>query len=166
MQLTALILQLIKDSIILKQSLLVYLKHFSPYFSRIVNYPQEDYQDLKTFIFDDVINRIEINEGILTKLYGLIKDKVKTSEEISIYLNLEELRETMESEISLDLFLIAFTAKATGVDLVNILNKPEEYTMYYRDYYYVTYLFAIKNLEKRLYSNYNQIVLLYMKSLS
>lgn len=164
-ELTHLLFRLLKDSLILKQSLLVYLKHFVPYFSRIINYPTEDYRKFKELVFDDVINRIKNNENLLDELYFSLRENVKTIPDISIYLNLEELREIIESEISLDLFLIAFTAQASGTDLLNLLSKPEEYTQNYRDYHYVNYLFVIKNLEKRLYSNYNQIVLIYIKSI-
>ncbi len=156
---------LLKDSMILKQSLLVYLNHFAPYFSRILKHSPEEYQTLKDFIFTDVMKRVQENIKLLTILYGLLKDRIQVMDDISIYLNLEDLRETMESEISLDLFLIAFTSKATGQDIVNILNQPEKYTTDYMNYRYIVYLLAIKNLEKRLYFNYNQIVLIYMKSI-
>lgn len=161
-----LLFKLVKDSIILKQSLLVYLKHLAPYFSRIVNYPIEDYEQLKNFVFGDIVTRIKANEGVLNSLYQTLVENVKNIHDVSIYLNLEELRETMESEINLDLFLIAFTEQATGVEIMDLLTQPEEYTSRYRDYFYATYLFAIKTLEKRLYSNYNQIVLIYMRSIT
>jgi hypothetical protein len=95
-----------------------------------------------------------------------LKENVKNIQDISLHLNMEEFREILESEINLDLFLIAFTAQATGRDLVNLLKHPEVNTTTYREYHYINYLLAIKNLEKRLYSNYNQIVLIYMKSIS
>lgn len=158
--------RLIKDSIILKEGLIVYLKHFSSYFSRIVDYPIEDYADFKKFVFGDLISRIQTNIGLLGELSQLINRDLKEIDDISIYLNLEELRETIESEINLDLFLIAFTPKRTGRDLVDVLQRPDEFKVNFRDDYYMTYLFAIKNLEKRLYFNYNQIVLIYMKSVS
>lgn len=158
--------KLIKDSIILKEGLIVYLKHFGSYFSRIVDYPTEDYVDFKKFVFGDLISRIQINIELLGGVSELINRDLKEIDDLSIYLNLEELRETIESEINLDLFLIAFTPKRTGRDLVDILQMPDEFTVNFPDEYYMTYLFAIKNLEKRLYSNYNRIVLIYMRSVS
>ena len=71
----------------------------------------------------------------------------------------------MESEIDFDLFLIAFTAKMNKKDFLDLLDTIEERKIDYREEFYVHYLLTLKKLEKRLYVNYNQVVLIYMKSL-
>lgn len=165
LRLIDLLLKLIKDVIILKEGVIVYLQHFAPYFSRIVNYPAQDYKEFKEFIFQDIIGKIKNNNTLLNGFYLSLKEKVKVVDDISIYLNLEELRETIESEINLDLFLIAFTSKVKDIDIANLFDRSEEGRTNFRDDYYMAYLLAIKNLEKRLYFNYNQVVSIYMKSI-
>lgn len=158
------LLRLIKDSLILKQGILVYLKHLAPYFSRIVHSSLHDYEDLNKIIFIDIANKMGKKASILESLYFSLTESLKTLHDVSIFLNLEELRELIESEISLDLFLIAFAEVTSREELVDLLNKPKQYVDYKRNNKYMTYLLAIKDLEKRLYSNYNQIVLIYLKS--
>ena len=158
-------LRLIKHSIILKQGLVIYLNHFSPYFSRLVDYPNKDYQELKNVIFKEIIERIQSNIDKLNELFFFFKENVKKFDDVSIYLNLEEFREMMESEIDFDLFLIAFTAKMNKKDFLDLLDTIEERKIDYREEFYVHYLLTLKKLEKRLYVNYNQVVLIYMKSL-
>lgn len=160
--LLTMLIQLIKDILILKQGIVVYLKHLAPYFSRIANYSHKDYPELKRFIFDDLKNRIQANEKELVTLYNSLKD-LKEPSEIPIALNLEYLRQNIESEMSLDLFLVAFAKEESREQILALLKDPG-----YRDnlkskYYHMNYLTAIKSLEKRLYSNYNQIVLIYLK---
>lgn len=157
------LLKLVKDSLILKQGILVYLKHLTPYFSRVVNYAVKDYGNVNKIIFGDVENKIREKEKVLEELYYLIQNNIKTIHDIAIFINLEDLREVIESEIPLDLCLIAFSEVASRDELLKLLNKPAEYIEYASNKY-MTYLLAIKDLEKRLYSNYNQIVLIYLKS--
>lgn len=155
---------LIKDSLILKEGVLVYLKHLSPYFSRIVDYSLEEYQTLQNFIFDDLNNKIKKNVEDLRLLYANLKE-AKRIDDIPIFLNLEYLRENIESEISLDLFLVAFANVNSQEDFMNLLKAIEDsYQARFR-YSYMNYLISIKELEKRLYSNYNEIVLIYLKSI-
>lgn len=159
------LLRLIKDSLLLKQGILVYLKHFSTYFSRIVNYSSENYSELNRLIFGDIINKIKKKEKIYEETYFSLKKQITTLQDISIFLNLDELRDLMESEINLDLFLVAFGEVTSREELLMFLDKPKLEVDYNRNNKYMTYLLAIKNLEKRLYSNYNQIVLIYVKSI-
>lgn len=159
-----LLIRLVKDSLILKQGILVYLKHFAQYFYRIMDYSHQNYKDLKTFIFDDIRKKVNANVEVLNKLYLDLKD-IKDLNDISLVLNLEYLRENIESEINLDLFMAIFSNLDSHKELMQLLkqfksqNKPE------LQYFYINYLMSIKDLEKRLYSNYNQIVLIYLKSI-
>lgn len=158
--------RLIKDSLLLKQSILVYLKHLAPYFSRIVNYPSKSYIELKKVVFDGISNVIKKNENALETLYFFLKETIKNIYDISILLNLEDLREIMETEISQDLFYIAFSNITSRKDVDEKLNQSVPELNHDQSNTYMNYLFAIQNLEKRLYSNYNQIVLIYLKSIS
>lgn len=163
--LQTMLLRLLKDTLILKQGIIVYLKHFSPYFSRIVNYSIRDYYDINKVIFVDIINKIKEKEKKLEEIYFSLQEKIKSIRDISILVNLDELRGLIETEINIDLFLIAFSEVTSREELVALLNKPKQHIDYDRNNKYMTYLLAIKDLEKRLYSNYNQIVLIYLKSI-
>lgn len=137
-----LVLRIFKDAILLKKGVLVYLNHLAPYFSRITLYPAQEYPMLKEFLFEDVKSRIQDNIGKLEALYEKARVEFELKTEISVFLNLEELRSMVESEIYLDLFKITFATDAI-----------------------LPFLSAIKELEKKQYANYNTIVMLYIKSL-
>ncbi len=155
--LTDLLISLIKDSLILKQGVRVYLKHLVPYFSRIVNFSHKEYVKLEEFFLHDVLQRIKDSEYKLANLYQLIREELIKPEQIPIYIDLESLRDILESEISLTLFNIVFAEKKD----LNMTERLPSQTAYG----FGMYINAIKTLEKRLYSNYNHIVLIYLKSL-
>lgn len=156
-----LLIKLVKDSVILKEGILIYLKHLYPYFSRIVNYSHKDYHSLH-FIFDDIRNKIKKNAENLMSLYeNLIQ--LSDPQKIPIVLNLEWFRENMEPEIILDLFLCTFGQLNSYEELLSLLKESKYETKHKADYYFINYLVTIKNHEKHLYSNYNQIALIYMK---
>lgn len=160
--LLVMLIRLVKDTLILKQGIIVYLKHLAPYFSRVVDYSHKDYAILKKFFFDDLENKVKANEKELTLLYDSLK-LLKDPKEIPITINLEYLRENIESEMSLDLFLMAFAKFESREQLIELFKDSSYQDKLKLKYYHLNYLIAIKNLEKRLYSNYNQIVLIYLK---
>lgn len=160
-----LLIQLVKDSLILKQGISVYLKHIAPYFSRLVDTAHKDYLALEDYIFNDIKNKVKKNEMILKELYESLKT-IQNTHQIPILINLEELRQSVESEIGLDLFLVAFSNTETRDELMQMLKESKYEDKLRLKYFYMNYLIAIKDLEKRLYSNYNQIVLIYLKSLA
>lgn len=151
-KLTDLLMQLIKDSMILKQGIEVYIKHIIPYFSRIVDYTNKEYDQIKKHVLLDVERHVKNNVALLKEIYQTLQNELTKSEEIPIYIDLEKVREIFESEISKDLFNIIFSKNDTFYGENN--------------YEFSMYINAIKNLETRLYSNYNEIVFLYLKSLS
>lgn len=155
------LMQLIKDSIILKEGILIYLKHLEPYFSRIINSGQGKKSNFGKSIFEDIKNRIKKNISKLNDIFSSIKN----AQHISIALNLEDLRENIESEMSLDLFFIMFTEKESGKELLNLLHDFEYKEQKKDEDYYLNYITAIKNMEKRLYMNYNKIVVIYQDSI-
>lgn len=147
---------LIKDSLILKQGIRVYLKHLVPYFSRIVNYTPEEFQKLKDYFFNDVVAKVHENELKLKSIYDNIIAHLKNIDEIPIYVDLEEIRAAIESELSLTLFEIMFGNRKTIGD---------SELSFRGDYYgFSMYINSIKFLEKRSCLNYNRIVVLYLNS--
>lgn len=148
-----LLIQLIKDSMLLKQGIEVYIKHIIPYFSRLGNYTDKEYLQIKKHFLLDVENHIKKNVSKLKELHHTLESKLTKAEQIPLYIDLETLRENFESEISADLFQIVFNED-------NKISSGKG-----KNHGFLIYISAIKNLEKRLYSNYNQVVLLYLKSL-
>jgi len=137
-----LLLQLLKDAILLKKGVRIYLKHLGSYFSRVVDVPAEDYRQLKTFLFEDLDNKVSTNQAKLEALHEVVRKVGDIEKKMAVYVDLEELRQMMESEIYLDVLKSAF-ATETAMPLLN----------------------AIKTLEKKQSANYNAIVMLYVQSL-
>lgn len=134
--------RVLKDIFLLKKGVLVYLNHLVPYFYRIGKYPSEDYPLLKEMFLDDIRNRVREHRDALEALYDRIHKEDPGPVELSGFLDLEELRGLVESEISLEILRTTFQSEAV-----------------------MPYLGAIKELEKKLYENYNAVVMLYIKSL-
>lgn len=136
------VVKLLKDSMLLKKGVHIYLGHLIPYFSRITKYSQKDYPQLKAVFLEDVRARVKEHYLNLEGLYERAKKEICAACDIVNFIDLEELRANIESEIYVEVFNIAFSDE-------NI--KP--------------YLNAIKKLENRLYLNYNMIVICYVNSL-
>lgn len=137
-----LLVQLIKDAILLKKGLRIYLKHLVPYFSRIAEVSSDDYRHLKILLFKDIDDRVKANQTAIEALYKQVLDIDNLHREMAKFVDLEELRKIMESEIAIDVLKSALASEAT----MSLLN-------------------AIKVLEKKQYANYNAIVMLYIQSL-
>lgn len=146
----------IKDSMILKAGIRVYLKHLIPYFSRISDYSHREYKKLKIHFLHDIETHIIDKEAKLEKLYQIAKEKISHPDEIAVYTDLEFLRETLESEISLSLFNVVFSEEKEPNLSIEASSQSG----------ILMYINAIKNLEKRLYTNYNHIVIIYLKSIA
>jgi hypothetical protein len=138
-----LLLRVLKDSMLLKKGIAIYFNHLIPYFSRITAYPTEDYSTLKEIFLDDIKNKLIDHKDKLDKIYQIFNNGNNNYKEIARHLNLEDLRAIVESEIYIDVLNITFESDAA-----------------------LQYLLAIKELEKKLYYNYNTIVLIYIESLS
>lgn len=133
----------IQDAALLKRGVLIYLNHLIPYFSRIGDYPHKEYPKLKETFLKDMTERVEAHRAHLDSLRLEIRQNPALASDIVSYLDLEELREWMESEIPMGIMEMTFESEAA---------KP--------------YLVAIKELEKRLYANYNALVMLFLRALS
>lgn len=134
--------RVIKDSVLLKKGVIIYLRHLIPYFSRISDYPSHDYQALKDVLLNEVMERVMQSQEWLENLYKDVTNTPEYQTHIARYLDLEDLRGVIESELYFELFKTVFSAGAA-----------------------LAYLAAIKQLEKKLYANYNTIVLMYLQSL-
>ncbi len=136
------ILELFKDIILLKKGVSIYFKHLIPYFYRISGYSPKDYPHLKQMLLVDIQNNLAEHINKLTDLATKMRSTADLYHDIAKLLDLEHLREWVESEISLDLLLITLDSEAAG-----------------------KYLIAIKELEKKLYANYNNLIMIYISSL-
>lgn len=149
----------IKDSLLLKAGVRVYFKHLIPYFSRISNYSSTTFSKLENVFLRDIEKRIIDSESKLENIYQMAKQKITKREEIPVFIDLDELREIIESEISLSIFNVTFSKNKTASILdLSTMTQPQ--------YGILMYINAIKILEKRLFFNYNTIVTIYSKSLT
>ncbi|MGE4551571.1 MAG: PilZ domain-containing protein [Desulfovibrionaceae bacterium] len=131
--------RVLKDSGLLKRGILIYLKHLSAYFSRVCNLSREEYAVFREHIIEDVRAQVQTH---LAALAGL-QDRARTDGEKTLAeLDLEELRGNLEPELYIDMFNAAL-----GDETVALFLK------------------AIKELERKLLSNYNTCVLLYIGTL-
>jgi hypothetical protein len=138
-----LFLRVLKDSMLLKKGVSIYFNHLIPYFSRITGYPSRDYATLKEIFLNDIKSKIIEHKDKIDELYQLFSQSHGNNEAIAKHLNLEALRDMIESEIYIEVIKITFESDAA-----------------------LQYLLAIKELEKKLYYNYNTIVMIYIQSLS
>ena len=132
----------IRDCSLLKKGVAIYLKHLIPYFSRIGNYPETDYPLLRDTVLDEIRQHVLTNHDKLNNLCRNFAEHCKENEDIPKRLNLEELRAMVDSEISADIFAATFESGKTAI-----------------------YISAIKELEKKLYSNFNVAVMIYLLAL-
>ena len=129
----------LKDSALLKRGILVYLKHLSAYFSRVCDLDREEYSLFRESIIGDVQRQVQAH---LDALAGLLDRARHDGEQTLAELDLEELRGNLEPELYIDMFSAALGDETVGL-----------------------FLKAIKELERKLLSNYNTCVLLYINTL-
>jgi hypothetical protein len=132
----------LKEMELLKRGVLVYMGHLVPYFSRVSGYPGKIYPAFSRAVMKDSMARLEANARWLKRLREGVQSKKFTVRELPRHVDLEELRSVAESEISIDVFTTVFD---TGAHL--------------------PYLGAIAQLEKKIYYNYNMLVLIYLRSI-
>lgn len=128
----------VKDAVLLKRGLLIYLGHLEAFFSRVGGLSTEEYGEFQAQIMEDVRAKVRRNADWLEKLL----ERVRGGADIR-GLDLEELREAMEPEIYLDIFRFALGSQTTRL-----------------------YMDAMKELEKKTYAVHNAIVMLYINSLA
>jgi hypothetical protein len=131
--------RVLKDSILLKRGILVYLKHLTAYFSRVCDLDREEYVLFRETIIDEVRQNVKAHIESLTTMLRLANENGEQAVE---RLDLEDLRRAMDPELYIDMFRAALGDETVGI-----------------------FLKAIKELERKLLSNYNTCVLLYINSL-
>jgi len=134
--------RVLKDSLFLKKGILIYLKHLSAYFSRMGKFKEKEYALLRDSLIEDVRKRVQTNADRIGGWCLECRGQALPGDDAIPDLDMEELREAMAPELYLDLF-----RSALGLETAKM------------------YLLAIKELEKRLFYNYNTMVMLFIKSL-
>lgn len=139
---TELALRSIKDSVLAKKGVLIYLNHLIPYFSKTTQYIDKDYTSLSDIFLEDIARQVDEHAKRLEQVYEKLKKEMDSIKDLPRLIDLEELRTLIESEIYIEIFKITFS-----------------------DEHIMPYLNAIKKLENNIYSNYNTIVMVYLKTL-
>lgn len=132
----------LKDCMLLKRGILIYLKHMAAYFSRVSDLSQEDYAEFRALILDEVRDRAAANAAWFQAMLDRLGQDGGVRDEQVQELDLEELRQAAEPEIYADLL-----AQALQSDVVR------------------RYLDAIKLLERKVYADYNALTMLYLRYL-
>jgi hypothetical protein len=134
---------LLKDAVMLKKGILIYLNHLIPYFSRLGRRSSKDYDQLKIVLFEDMKHHLVMNLKHLEAIYEQTKADHQGRELILQTLNLDQLREAVRSEVSIDVLKVALDTDAV-----------------------IPYLSAINTLEEKQYTNYNAMVMLYIHTIT
>jgi len=132
----------LKDCMLLKRGILIYLKHLAAYFSRVSDLSREDYAQFRALVLDEVRDRVAANEAWFAALLDRLVREGGVRDAQVQELDLEELRRAAEPEIYADLL-----AQALRSDVVQ------------------RYLDAIKRLEGKVYADYNALTMLYLRYL-
>lgn len=137
-----LVIKVLKDMVLLKKGILIYLDHMIPFFSRISHVTEQNYTLLRDFLFEEARSQLVYNHRSLEEIYERLAGELTSDRDIGAALVLEEIRPFMESELYADLFKIALESPAID-----------------------PYLHAIKQLEKKLYAGYNTLAMIYLGTL-
>lgn len=154
-QTNKLILQTIKDSLILKQGVLIYLGHFIPFLSRILEMNQKYYSQIKENFLNQMKERVARHIEKLEELYVDFDRLQKEGQPLYLELDFGSLKEVVQSEIDTLFFQVALGGPD---EVLDVLKGSKEH---YQLRSYQTYLQSIKNLENRLYANFNSLVMVY-----
>ncbi len=149
------ILDMIKDSLLIKEGIQVYLKHLTPYFSRILAMSTSDFSIFKKLILMDMRKEIQKNVADLYQIYQTQAHLQPIESDFYHSLDLELLRDSCKSEI--DSILLKLSCGTTEDAMAILMDRAESFSK--RSYQ--TYLESINALECRLYRNYNTILLAY-----
>lgn len=152
------ILHLIKDSLILKQGIDVYLGHFIPFLSRLLQMHTQEFSAIKEKILLDVQNNVREKINRFEAIYNHLSELDQKKEELYLHLNLDGLRKIIQSEIDTAFLDLTFNNP-------DVLLKGEATDGFYTFRSYTTYLHSIKGLEARLYTNFNTLTQVYVSRL-
>lgn len=135
--------KIFKDTILLKKGILIYLKHLKPILARTTGYDAATLRRLRGFLFEDMNGLVLKNIERLKVFRSNIDTGVCSINRIQQVFDLEELRESMEPELDASVWSAAFEQ--------DIMRQ---------------YLAAIVTLEKKVFYNYNTLVMLYAHALA
>ncbi|SMP59513.1 PilZ domain-containing protein [Desulfonatronum zhilinae] len=135
--------KILKDTILLKKGILIYLKHLKPILTRTTGYDAATLRRLRGFLFEDMHGLVLKNIEQLKVFRGNISHGVCSINRIQQVFDLEELREVMEPELDAAVWSSAFEQ--------DVMRQ---------------YLAAIVTLEKKIFYNYNTLVMLYAHALA
>lgn len=124
----------IKECLLLKKGVLVYLKHLSAYFFRIITPHKQDYAAFDQFYFEAAFENLHSK---IEKLQAL-QDGLGEGSDFVIPDSFQGIHELIQSEVNLDLLHLA-------------LQEGD----------HLPYLVSIKELEEQLYWHYNTMLLIY-----
>lgn len=136
------LIKLIKNMLMIKRGISVYVKHLIPYFSRITGIEKDDYSTLKRLLLNDIQTLLKRNMEFLNTLYHKLEESKDTANLLDT-IQIEELHTCIQPEINLDILNLTFG-----------------------DLAHLPYIVCIKELEEELYWNYNSVVISYAASLS
>lgn len=132
----------LKDLGFLKRGMLIYLDHLSAYFARVFEYSSADYKLFRNLVIKDMKARMQKDYDHLSALYSRTISAHRENRDALELLDFEELRESVESTIYIDLF-----SSVLSTETINL------------------FLVSLKTLEKKSYNNYNTLVMLYLHTL-
>lgn len=138
----ALLIALFKDAVLLKRGILIYLNHLVPFYSRLAERSRDDYDHLKGILFEDIRKRVSQNLEFVEEIYRSVRQQNQPVSTVLETIDLNQFREAICSEIQREVIKTALNTEAV-----------------------VPYLDAIQTLEKKLYTNYNAILILLIYSL-
>jgi hypothetical protein len=124
----------IRECILLKKSIAVYLKHLAVFFSRVTGLPREVYRRFNQFYFEDILTQIREKIARLEAI-EISLPSVENMQKVP-ELNFEELQTLVATELSLDLLNLAFDRSR-----------------------HLSYIIAVKEVEEQLYWYYNLLLL-------
>ncbi|MBA2882217.1 hypothetical protein HNR65_002558 [Desulfosalsimonas propionicica] len=133
--------KVLKDAVLLKRGLLIYMEHLVAYLTRVSRFSKKEYADFRGLIIEDIQSGLKDNLRYLEALY---QDALNAASEHEIFdrLDIDDIRKKMEPELYVDLFRSVLDSE--------IIQR---------------YLVALKVLEKKGFNNYNTLVILYVNSL-
>lgn len=157
----AMVLELVKDSLLIKGGVSVYLKHLLPFLSRILTLTDRSYDDLKKQILEGMRLRVQKNIARLEVAYrALLSRSLEKEGKLCHALEVDQLRDIFYSEF--DAVLVRLACGGGEEILQSLVGKFETYSI--RSYQ--TYIASIKALEGRLYSNLNSLTYIYVNSIA
>lgn len=134
--------RVLKDSILLKKGILIYLKHLKPLVGRMIDADASQLAKMRAFFFDDTTGYVQANILKLERARASVQEASCSGDNMAACFDLEDLRSAMEPEIIPDIWNAAFDQETMS-----------------------QYIGAINQLESRLFYNYNTIVMIYTSAI-